>query len=206
MQETNVHQCCGSGFPLWETSWIRIQVAKIAGNFSKKWRKREIKSCEKSLKQKKSNFSMWNTVYRYLKNSCKPIFYSLDPDPHWRWSGSRIRIRITTYRLRIRNTDAHAQYSFTSQAISVSASLLVKQRKLLKNILVMHGSLDILLDVIELTSGKKITFHNLFMRIQTGVKSAVYWLVFLLPVGLYIWSIFLAAPWSVPQSKYLLSN
>ena len=90
------------------------------------------------------------------------------------------------YRLRIRNTDAHAQYSFTPQAISVSASLLVKQRKLLKNILVMHGSLDILLDVIELTSGKKITFHNLFMRIQTGVKSAVYWLVFLLPVGLYI--------------------
>ena len=68
----------------------------------------------------------------------------------------------------------------------MSASLLVKQRKLLKNILVMHGSLDILLDVIELTSGKKITFHNFFMRIQTGVKSAVYWLVFLLPVGLYI--------------------
>ena len=90
------------------------------------------------------------------------------------------------YRLRIRNTDAHAQYSFTPQAISVSASLLVKQRKLLKNILVMHGSLDILLDVIELTSGKKITFHNFFMRIQTGVKSAVYWLVFLLPVSLYI--------------------
>ena len=68
----------------------------------------------------------------------------------------------------------------------MSASLLVKQRKLLKNILVMHGSLDILLDVIELTSGKKITFHNLFMRIQTKVKSAGYWLVFLLPVGLYI--------------------
>ncbi len=40
------------------------------------------------------------------------------------------------------------------QAIAVSAPLLVKQRKLLKNILVMHGSLDILLDVIELTSGQ----------------------------------------------------
>jgi hypothetical protein len=30
----------------------------------------------------------------------------------------------------------------------------VKQRKLLKNILVMHGSLDILLDVIELSTGE----------------------------------------------------
>ena len=93
------------------------------------------------------------------------------------------------YRLRIRNTDAHAQYSFTPQAISVSASLLVKQRKLLKNILVMHGSLDILLDVIELTSGKKITFHNFFMRIQTGVKSQKCSILVGLPVA--CWSVYM---------------
>jgi hypothetical protein len=44
----------------------------------------------------------------------------------------------------------------------------VKQRKLLKNILVMHGSLDILLDVIELSTGDK---QSSFVRSGSSISS-----------------------------------
>jgi hypothetical protein len=43
----------------------------------------------------------------------------------------------------------------------------VKQRKLLKNILVMHGSLDILLDAIELASGT-VLYWYLPVPVLTG--------------------------------------
>ena len=44
-------------------------------------------------------------------------------------------------------------FTFYFQSISISAGLLVKQRKKLLNILIGHESLELLLDILEHSSG-----------------------------------------------------